>query len=397
MAKTTYQGKISRIVSIKTHRSQDQTTVAITGDGNVSGYTIKTLKRPPRILVDFKCTSRMLGARSINVDNPDISSIRIGYHFDKIRVVIDIRGDVVPSYKDSFKNDTLIVSLQLKNSQTEKKQEPIRPSQGAKLVEMVDNDRKEDTALYLKCLKAYRSKDWEQAVHNFTSFIKNYPNGRYAEKAYFILAQSYDHFNSKNIPAHYKEIRDRYEDAISRFPDSEFIPDAMYSIGTLLFKMKNYSEAMGYYNLVIKEDKGSLLQVKALIQKVKILILKKRRLEALTNINQLVQITSKYPDLPERTEARKEKAKILYEMNKFYESIEILQQLIREKPEYLYVYPEISLYLGYDYYQLGNNKRARENLYRFYNICPDRKINNLVLNQIGDTYRNEGSIKDAVK
>ena len=448
-AKTTYRGKISRIVSIKTHRSQNQTTVAIMGDGKVSGYTIKTLKRPPRILVDFKCTSRMLGARSINVDNPDISSIRIGYHFDKIRVVIDIRGDVVPSYKDSFKNNTLIVTLKLKNSQTEKKQhrhpdetihpkeekqisnlspplspeksnnqvmgsgqnldpvssrptaikkqEPISPSHGAKLAEMVDNDRKEDTALYLKCLKAYRSKDWEQAVHNFTSFIKKYPNGRYAEKAYFILAQSYDHFNSKNISAHYKEIRDRYEDAVSRFPDSEFIPDAMYSIGTLLFKMKNYSEAMGYYNLVIKEDKGSMRQVKALAQKVKILILKKRRFEALTNINQLVQITSKYPDLPERTEARKEQAKILYEMNKFYESIEILQQLIREKPEYLYVYPEISLYLGYDYYQLGDNKRARENLYRFYNICPDRKINNLVLNQIGDTYRNEGSIRNAVK
>ncbi|MEJ2495158.1 MAG: AMIN domain-containing protein, partial [Ignavibacteriaceae bacterium] len=119
MAKKSYQGEISRIVSIKTHRSQDQTTIAIMGDGNVSDYAIKTLKKPPRILVDFNCAARLLEARSINVDNPDIRSIRIGYHFDKIRVVIDIKGDVVPAYKDRFKHNTLIVTLKLKNSQNE--------------------------------------------------------------------------------------------------------------------------------------------------------------------------------------------------------------------------------------------------------------------------------------
>ncbi len=473
MVKKAYQGKISRIVSIKTHRSQNQTTVAITGDGNVSDYTIKTLKKPPRILVDFKCAARLLKARSIPVDSPDIGSIRIGYYFDKIRVVIDVKGDVVPTYKDRSKQNTLIVTLKHKNSGNEKKryrppdkkedgqasveikvsdkkkiantqkaaihvkekkqisnvspplnsknsnnqvigsgqnsgpvlsrqtavikQEPMRPSPGAKLVEMVDNDGMEDTSFYLKCLKNYKSKDWERAVQNFTNFIKKYPKGRYTEKAYFILAKSYDHSNSKNISVHYKAIRDHYEDAVSRFPDSEFVPDAMYSLGTLFFKIKNYSEALGYYNLVLKKDKSSKLRIKAMTLKAKVLLLKNRKAEALADLDQLEKITAKYPDLPERTEARSEKAKVLYEMNKFYASIKVLDELIKENPENLYLYPEISLYLGYNYYQLGNNKAARENLYRFYNTCPGRKINNLVLNQIGDTYRNEGMIKDAVK
>ena len=472
-AKTTYQGKISRIVSIKTHRSQNQTTVEIMGDGNVSDYTIEALKKPPRILIDFKCAARLLEARSVTVDNPDIRSIRIGYHFDKIRVVIDIKGDVVPAYKDRFKHNTLIVTLKVKNNQNEKKryrhpeekeksqapvktkvsekkktdkikvttihlkeekqisnvstplesknsnnqligpgqnldpviskqtavknQEPLKPGPGAQLVEMVANDGKEDTSFYLKSLKAYKSKDWEKAVQNFTNFIKIYPNGRYTEKAYFILAKSYDCSSSKNISAHYKKIKDLYEDAVSRFPDSDFVPDAMYSIGTIFFKIKNYSEALGYYNLVLKKDKGSILRIKALTQKAKILLLKNRKTDALADLDQLEEITAGYPDLPERTEARAEKAKVLYEMNKFYESIKVLDALIKENPENLYVNPEISLYLGYNYYQLGNNKKARENLYRFYNSCPGRKINNLVLNQIGDTYRNEGLTKDAVK
>jgi len=473
LAKKIYKGAISRIVSIKTHQSNDQTTVTIAGDGNISECITQTFKAPPRILVDIKCAARLLEATSVNVDNPYIKSIRIGYHFNKIRVVIDVKGDNVPAYKDKFKNNVLIVTLKSKkipietshsrhpikkektktstkikeyekkktddiqkavkhleeekhiartqnpldpktaNSQVHvpeqntdpvlpkkisvNKHDPIKPGPGVKLVQMVDDDGKDDTSFYLKCLRDYISKDWEGAILNFTNFIKKYPNGRYTGKAYFILAKSYDQLNSKNITAHFKNIKDHYEDAVSRFPASEYVPDAMYSIGTLFFKMKNYSEAMGYYNLVLKQEKCSMLQIKALAHKVKVLILKNRKSEALTDLNQLEQITSKYPDLPERTEARKEKGKILYEMNRFYESIEILDKLVRENPENLYVYPEISLYLGYNYYQLGNTKKARENLYRFYNICPDREINDLVLNQIGDTYRNEGLIKDAVK
>ena len=473
VVKKTYKGAISRIVSIKTHQSNDQTTVAIVGDGNISEYVTKTLKTPPRILVDIHCAARLLEATSIDVDNPDIKSIRIGYHSDKIRVVIDVKGDAVPAVADRYVDNALIITLKSKKvandkkpdrypdmkektkklaniKKTEKKKtddirkevshlqeekpfsnkkissdsktpnkqvhvsgqekdlvllkqpsvekgDPIKPSPGDKLVQMVDDDGKEDTSFYLKCLDAYRSKDWEGAILNFTNFIKKYPNGRYTEKAYFILAKSYDHSKSKNVSVHYKEIKEHYEDAVSRFPASEFVPDAMFSIGTLFYHIKNYSESLGYYNLVLKEDKGDLLQIKALAQKVKLLLLKNRKSEALTELNKLEHITSKYPELPERTEAIIEKAKILYEMNKFYESINILDKLIRKDSENLYAYPEISLYLGYNYYQLGNNKNARENLYRFYNICPDREINHLVLNQIGDTYRNDGLIKDAVK
>jgi TolA-binding protein len=473
LAKKTYKGAISRIVSIKTNQSNDQTIVTVVGDGNISEYVTKTLKTPPRILVDIRCAARLLEATSIDVDNPDIKSIRIGYHSDKIRVVIDVKGDAVPAFADKFVNNALIITFKSKKVANEKKhdghpdkkentkklakikktekkktedirkevsylqevkpvsnkknlsdsktknnqvhvsgqeedivllkqplvekEDPIKPSPGEKLVQMVDEDGKEDTSFYLKCIDAYRSKDWEGAILNFTNFIKKYPNGRYTEKAYFILAKSYDQSKSKNISVHYKEIKNYYEDAVSRFPASEFIPDAMFSIGTIFYKIKNYSEALGYYNLVLKGEKGDLLQIKALAQKIKVLLLKDRKSEALTELNKLEHITSKYPDLPEITEARIEKAKILYEMNKFDESIKILDELIRKNSENLYAYPEISLYLGYNYYQLGNNKTARENLYRFYNICPDREINHLVLNQIGDTYRNDGLIKDAVK
>ncbi|MCJ7539073.1 MAG: tetratricopeptide repeat protein, partial [Desulfobacterales bacterium] len=175
------------------------------------------------------------------------------------------------------------------------------------------------------------------------------------------------------------------------------VPDALFSIGNLYFHVKNYYEAMGYYNLVIKKDKGSILRIKALMQKTRVLLLRNRKEDALSALDELETITSEYPNLSERKEARKEKAKILFEMNKFNRSLKILNELNKEDPENIYKHPEISLYIGYNYYQLGDNQKARENLYRYYNICPEREINHLVLNQIGDTYRNEGLIEDAVK
>ncbi len=275
--------------------------------------------------------------------------------------------------------------------------EDAKTSPGEKLTQMVKDDGKEDTSFYLKCLDTYNAKDWKGAIDNLTRLIKKYPNGRYTEKAYFILAKSYDHLNTESISAHYKEIKGHYEDAVSRFPSSEYVTDAMYSIGNLYFHIKNYSEALGYYNLVIKKDKGSILRIKAYMQKVRVLLLRHRKEDVLSALKELETITSEYPELPERIEARKLKAKILNEMNNFHRSLKILNELKKKDPENIYKHPEISLYLGYNYYQLGDNKKARENLYRFYNTCPEREINHLVLNQIGDTYRNEGLIEDAVK
>ncbi|MBN1227815.1 MAG: tetratricopeptide repeat protein, partial [Deltaproteobacteria bacterium] len=62
----------------------------------------------------------------------------------------------------------------------------------------------------------------------------------------------------------------------------------------------------------------------------------------------------------------------------------------------LYMYPEISLYLGNNYFQLGESVKARTDLLRYYNGCPE-KNSHLILTKVGDTYLDEGEIGNAVK
>lgn len=272
-----------------------------------------------------------------------------------------------------------------------------KPVLGEKLTQTVTDDGREDTAIFLQCLGTYMAQDWSGTIENLNHLIKTYPEGRYTERAYFLLAKSYDKLNSQSISDHFKKTKNHYEDAINRYPESEHAHDALLGIGDLYFEIKNYHEALGYYNLVLKKDKDSILAVKALIRKVNVLLLRKNKEDALSALTVLEDLTSMSPDLPERLEARKLKAKILYETNRFRESLNILTELKKANSENIYKHPEISLYLGYNYYQLGDNVRSRQNLFRFYNSCPGREMKHIILTQIGDTYLNEKLTKDAVK
>ncbi|MEA1946548.1 MAG: tetratricopeptide repeat protein, partial [Thermodesulfobacteriota bacterium] len=309
--------------------------------------------------------------------------------------------NVVPVNPETLNNDIEIAENEVENVIKEREiSEGERPNKailGKKLTRTVTDDGRRDTELFQQCLGCYNAQDWSGTIEKLNHLIKTYPDGRYAERAYFLLAKSYEKLNSRSISDHFSEIKDHYENAVNRFPESDYVPEALLCIGNLYFKIENYYEALGYYNLVIKKDKHSISAVKALMKKVDVLLLKKKRKDALSVLNVLEDITSLLPDMPERMEARKLKAKILYAMNRFHDSLNILNKLKQADPENIIKFPEISLYLGYNYYQLGDNIRARKNLFRFYNICPGREANHLILTQIGDTYRNENLIEDAAK
>ncbi|MBW2642251.1 MAG: tetratricopeptide repeat protein [Deltaproteobacteria bacterium] len=287
------------------------------------------------------------------------------------------------SVSSDMDNKVKIVENETENVNVEKKQEsseengPKKVIFRNKLTRAVSYDGRHDTTIIQKCLDSYKAQDWSGAIENLKHLIKTYPKGRYAERAYFLLAESSEKLNSQSISDHFNEIKEHYEDAISRYPESVYVPDALLGIGNMYLKSENYFEALGYYNLVIKKDRDSMSAVNALMNKAKILILKKKRKDALSVLNVLEGITSMSPDMPERMETRELKAKLLYEMNRFHDSLNVLNELMEANPENIFKYPEISLYSGYNYYQLG--------------------VNHLVLTQIGDTYRNESLAEDAVK
>ena len=263
-----------------------------------------------------------------------------------------------------------------------------------KLAKMVTDDGEDDTALFLKCLSAYRQENFNEAMKNFEDFIKLYPSGRYTERAWFLMAETCELLYSDKVSIYFKKMTAYYQDAVNKFPQSIYAQDALVSIADLYFKMNYFTEALGYYNYILGQGGKFSKALHAMIQKAEILILKRKFKEARSLLE---QVFAGNPDKHRETQAKLIMSKLLYETNAFHKSLDILSELKIKNSQKLYKYPEIFLYTGDNYYELGDTSRARRNLFRFYNLSSDGEGRHLILARIGDTYRDEKKIKEAVK
>ncbi len=269
-----------------------------------------------------------------------------------------------------------------------------RPGGIDQLLNPDSRDTTPDTDLFLEAAGHFQMGRWEDAIRIFTEIIKAYPKSPYLERAYFLLAKSYDHMFKNNISEHFVEVNRYYQDAISKFPNSVFVPDAMVSIGNCYFKIKNYYEALAYYSLVCENFKAYAAAPEAMFKRGKILVITKKPQEAIKSFQEVERL---YPEAPFAGRAKIQRAKALFEMNNFKRSLRVLDEIITAEPNKVYENPDVLLYSGYDYYELGRLEEARDALCKVLNCYPDIESNHLILTRIADTYREQGTETKASK
>ena len=256
------KGLMSRIISIALHESKFRTTVNILGDGKIPDYITKTYDFPPKIVVDIFCAVDSFETTTIAAKSPNLKSIRVGHHPKKIRLVLDIKGADIPDFITKSVNNELNIILKSQEIMDKEKgesneveiqeqeakndlQDPDnlkgddleQTLSGRKLTQSGTDEGWPDTSFFLEGLDAYGIQDWSGAIENLTHLIKTYPAGRYGERAYFLRAESYEQLHSQSFSVHFKEIKHHFKNAINKFPTSEFVPDALFNIGNLYFKI----------------------------------------------------------------------------------------------------------------------------------------------------------------
>ncbi|MBU2621869.1 MAG: tetratricopeptide repeat protein [Proteobacteria bacterium] len=436
---------LMEIISISSAESNRGAILTVKSVGKMTVEKAMFLEAPPRIIYDLFYDGMPFSSVARSVNNLYLENIRVGYHPNKIRLVLDMKGLDIPVSRYQQGNNELIIRLgeesqgaesgaKIKNvketnptvytpSVSEENNGPRETENNSagyvkeatsgisdasvskylsqsnpdllleKMTQVETNDTSEETALFLKGVEAYKHQRWPEAEKSLQNLIKTYSKGRYSEKAYFLLAKSIDQLYSQTTSEHFSVIKSHYEDAIYRFPASIFVPDTLLSMGNLRLKVKNFDEAIVYFNLVIEKNTGDATFVKAMIQKGNLLFQKGKYTEALSVYEHIIK---NYGGTFAETEAKIGAAKALFEINSFDKSINLLTRLA-QSPENIYRYPEIYLYLGYNYYQKKDYAMTRESLFRYYNVNPDSETGSLVLSKIGDSYRAEGFANAATK
>jgi len=269
-----------------------------------------------------------------------------------------------------------------------------RPGGIDRLLNPDSRDTTPDTDLFLEAAGHFQMGRWEDAIRIFREIIKTHPRSPHLERAYFLLAKSYDHMFKNNISEHFVEVNRYYQDAISKFPNSVFVPDAMVSIGNCYFKVKNYYEALAYYSLVCENFKAYAAAPEAMFKRGEILVITKKPQEAVKSFQQVEKL---YPETPFADRAKIRRAKVLFDMNNFKRSLRALDEIMTADPNKVYENPDILLYSGYNYYELGRLEKARDVFCKVLNYSPDIESNHLVLARIADTYREQGMKSKASK
>ena len=98
-----------RLLAIETRRGDDSTMLKLRTDGEPLRYEVKEVEDPPRLVVDLFGVKTKL-RRPTKLDHENFEQVRIGKHYHKTRVVIDIAKGI-PVYNVAAAEDGLTLAL----------------------------------------------------------------------------------------------------------------------------------------------------------------------------------------------------------------------------------------------------------------------------------------------
>jgi tol-pal system protein YbgF len=94
-----------------------------------------------------------------------------------------------------------------------------------------------------------RGQEFDAAVDAFTTFLRSYPDGRYAPNAHYWLGELYLVIE----PADPEAARQAFTLLLNEYPDNAKVPDALYKLGRVQYIKGNPQRAREYLERVIRE------------------------------------------------------------------------------------------------------------------------------------------------
>ncbi|WP_291856672.1 tetratricopeptide repeat protein [Marinilabilia sp.] len=126
------------------------------------------------------------------------------------------------------------------------------------------DERQEDSLSYVTAEKLYMQDKCLQAINQFESYIRKYPNGRFAVNAHFYKADC--QYRNED----YENARQSFEFVASR-PGNIFIEDALIGVARISYHQKRYEDALGYYERLEMEAEKEESRREALIGQMRCL------------------------------------------------------------------------------------------------------------------------------
>lgn len=99
------------LIGLESQASEGEFRVVILADRPVKKYESFFLASPPRLVIDLAGKWKNTGYSGLTLNGDKVKGIRVGEHFDRLRVVMDLknRGTVYPNIKQSSRGLELTI------------------------------------------------------------------------------------------------------------------------------------------------------------------------------------------------------------------------------------------------------------------------------------------------
>ena len=118
-------------------------------------------------------------------------------------------------------------------------------------------DDKNGAQQYTAAFDLLKEGQYTKSVSAFDSFLKSYPDSKYADNAQYWLGEA------NYVSRQYKTALDAFQTLIAKYPESKKIPGARLKIGYTYYELKNWSASKDALMQVVKLYPDSSVASKA--------------------------------------------------------------------------------------------------------------------------------------
>jgi TolA-binding protein len=254
--------------------------------------------------------------------------------------------------------------------------------------------REEAQRAYSSARELFQREKYIESLTMLRYFMDNYPRNELADDVSFLIGDCYFYLAEESILSSYQPALDAFQLALALYAGSENAPRGYYQLANAYREMGYYFEADENYKFLM-ETYPNVRYIPATHFWIAENLFQGEEFEEARDRFQNYIV--KYPQGEYLRHASFRMADCLVGLKKYKKALRRYEEGLDRWPAYSKLLPETLYSMGLTYMKSGNSGKARSVLFMSLNVFPDQEYNHIILTKIGDSYRVEGKVEEALK
>ncbi len=252
----------------------------------------------------------------------------------------------------------------------------------------------EAARVYDSARELFSQGKYQKALSTLRYFTDTYPQSKSVDAASYLIGECYFYLAEQSILSSYQPAVDAFQLALALYPDSSDAPRGLFQMANGLRKMGYHFEAQENYQLLIDKFPNRESNAEAYFWIAEDLFQQDEFNEAK---NRFQHFIVKYPRNDYVKHATFRVADCYVGMKDYGRAQDAYEKARDQWPLYSGLFPETLYRMGLTYLKKGDYSKARSILFAALNVFPEEQYNDIIVTKIGDTYREEGKVEQALK